>query len=678
MPKKIKPPIKNSIPLTNPARDTGEREAVRKILVEEEQDEKLPVNTAENASADFAALYQAKGRARSEMFTIDRRDPNRKKKVIAWVVVGLLVILGVTLTGFYFFVSRQKQFKGEHVSVTTLVPSSVAAGADNIFSITVQNDEVIDIKNVELTVQFPDSFIFKSSSPDAENDAHNAWALGTIANGKSRTVEFIGQPFGDIGSVQTFTVLVTYTPANFSSEFQKSSTFTVTLSKSAINLNMEIPLKVVSGHASEFRVKFTNSAKEAFDRVRLTVDWPSDVTVTDLNPAPTDQAKRIWDIDQIAAGASYELSFKGTIAGDEGAMREFKVEVGYTDDNGQYHKQAEGSSIVVVANPQLILTLSVNDSVNNATADFGGTLDYVVKYRNDSQSEIKDLALGLQLDSKLVDWNKTINSQNGKEVGGTVTWDGTTVPALQSVKPGDEGEVTLRISIKDPPIPLTSADKNYSIMSTAKAVSTNVVDVEGGSLSVASNSITTKINSRLVLRAEGRYYSDEYIQIGSGPLPPQVGQKTAYSINWYLDNTGNEVQNVSVSTVLPEWVTWEHDTAVTAGTISFDTVTRTVTWSINKLPAQVGQLIPEVSASFSVSVTPASTDVGKLMILTGKSLTTAMDTFTEQELTPSQDIITSDLTADPLATGKGIVIEAVTTNTNTEINANANVNSSSF
>lgn len=658
MPKKNKADKKNSIPMTEPVDDRVDADAIKKILVEEERDEAQAKPASPN---DFAAVYQAKGRVRSEMFTIDRRDPNRKKKVIAWIVVGALIIVGVTLAGFYFFVTRQKQFKGEHITVTTTAPTTVAAGADNTFTVTVHNDEVVDIKNVELTMQFPDGFIYTSSSPDAENDAHNAWMLDTIAAGKSRTVEIVGQPFGDVGALQTFTALVTYMPANFSSEFQKSTSFTVTLATSAIDLNMEIPLKVVSGHPADYRIKFTNSATEAYDNVRLTVSWPTDVTVTDLNPAATDQAAGVWNIDQLAAGASYELSFKGTITGDEGAMREFKVEVGYTDGNGQYHKQAEGSSIVVVANPQLILTLSVNDSVNNNTADFGGTLDYILKYRNDSQSEIKDMSLQLNVDSTLIDWQKTINTQNGKQVGGTVTWTGTEVPALQSVKPGDEGEVDLRVGIKEPPVAKSNDDKNYTIVSSAKGLSSNVVDVDGGSLSVESNSITTKLNSKLVLRAEGRYYSDEYVAVGSGPLPPQVGQQTTYAVYWYLDNSGNEANNVSVTTVLPEWVTWGNNTKVSAGSIKYDSATRTVTWSINKLPAQVGQLIPEVSAKFDISVTPVSTDVGKLIILTGKSLTSATDAFTEQALTPSQDIITSDLTSDPQASGKGIVVDAETT-----------------
>jgi hypothetical protein len=353
-------------------------------------------------------------------------------------------------------------------------------------------------------------------------------------------------------------------------------------------------------------------------------------------------------------------------------MREYKAEVGYTDEAGQYHKQAEGSSIVIIANPQLLLNLTINDSANNSAADFGSIQDYTLKYRNDSQSEIKDMGLQLTVDSSLIDWNKIINTNDGKIVGGTVTWDGAAVPALKSVKPGDEGEVTIRVSVKDAPLPKIVSDKNYSIVSKAKAVSTNVVDLEGGSLSVESNSLTTKINSKVTLRAEGRYYSDEYAAVGAGPLPPQVGQKTTYVIYWYLENTGNEVQNIAITTVLPEWVAWENVSKVTAGSLSFDSTTRTVTWSINKLPAQVGQLIPELAANFSISVIPTSTDVGKLLILTGKSIGTGVDTFTNQTLAPSQDMITSDLIHDSLATGKGIVVDLPLTNTNANVNSTGN------
>lgn len=657
MPKKIKPDKKNTM--------AAEEEAtIRKILVTDDTSEVADPTPPAHQSGDFAEFYQARGNARSAMFTINRKDPNKRKKMIALVACGLLVIVGVTIGGFYFFVNRQKQFKGDNITITTTTPPNVAAGADNTFSVTVYNNEAVDLKKVELTMQFPDGFIFKSSSPDAENDAHNAWSLDTISRGQSRTVAIVGQPFGDIGTMQSFSVLVSYTPANFNSEFQKNAAFSVTLNKSAITLNMEVPLKVVSGHAADYRIKFANTSKDVFSHVRLALNWPEDVVVGSLNPAPTDLSKRTWEIDQLAAGASYEVSFKGTVSGAEGAMREFKAEVGYTDSSGQYHKQAEGSSIVVVANPQLLLNLLINDSANNTAVDFGSTLDYTLKYKNDSQSEIKDMGLQLKVDSSLVDWNKIINTNSGKVVGGTVTWDSTAVPALKSVKPGTEGEVKIRFSVKGAPLPKTSGDKNYSIISQAKAVSTNVADLAGGSLSVDSNSLTTKINSKVSLRAEGRYYSDEYVAVGSGPLPPQVGQTTTYVVYWYLENTGNEVQNVTVTTILPEWVAWASISKVTAGTISFDSTSRTVTWSINKLPAQVGQLIPELAANFSISVVPTSADAGKLLILTGKSIGTGIDSFTNQTLAPSQDMITSDLVHDTLASGKGIVVDPSSTNTN--------------
>jgi hypothetical protein len=118
---------------------------------------------------------------------------------------------------------------------------------------------------------------------------------------------------------------------------------------------------------------------------------------------------------------------------------------------------------------------------------------------------------------------------------------------------------------------------------------------------------------------------------------------------------------------------WGNVTKVTAGTLSFDSTTRTVTWSINKLPAQVGQLIPELAANFSISVTPTSSDVGKLLILTGKSIGTGVDSFTGQTLAPSQDMITSDLVNDSLATGKGIVVDPSLTNTNAGANLNVNL-----
>jgi hypothetical protein len=92
--------------------------------------------------------------------------------------------------------------------------------------------------------------------------------------------------------------------------------------------------------------------------------------------------------------------------------------------------------------------------------------------------------------------------------------------------------------------------------------------------------------------------------------------------------------------------------------LTFDPASRTVTWSINKVPVGTGQIYPQLSASFEVSTTPQAADVGYPKILTDKTNLTATDSFTGASLTTSFDSLTTDLINDINAQGKGLVIEA--------------------
>ncbi len=89
--------------------------------------------------------------------------------------------------------------------------------------------------------------------------------------------------------------------------------------------------------------------------------------------------------------------------------------------------------------------------------------------------------------------------------------------------------------------------------------------------------------------------------------------------------------------------------------ITYDDGTRSVRWRIDKVDARVGQTLPTLVASFRASVTPADGDVGKVLPLIGSTTLTAADAFTGSALTATSGGVTTDLTNDPAAAGKGTV-----------------------
>ena len=655
--------------LSSQTNGSEKSESVTKISVTTEEEPNLvkEKKESEDTAENFAALYRTGSDDRVDLKTIDRKDPNRKKKIIALVISVLLILLLATLAGFYFFIQQGDKFDEEDIAINMQLPSTVSSGEELNFTIEAANNGALDIKNVELVLQAPSSFELRSAVPSPDDQAHNTWQLDTIKSMASKKIQVTGTLTADEGSSENFHMVMTYRPANFNSDFSQSNDFSLIIAGSALDLDLSVPTKVVSGKQANYKIIITNNSKEEFDHVQFALVLPEDLAVAAFDPVAT-KAGNIWEFDKIASKESKTISWQGAITAGEGSARELKTELGYLDSHGQYHKQNEESAIIFVVNPQLILTLSIDGSTTNNVGHFGEELEYLIKYQNDSQSAINNMVVGAELGGELFDWSSLQMPVVGVVSDGKIEWNEGSVPGLKSVLPGDGGEISFKIKIRDSVMAQKPSDKNYTLLSKASANSNNVVDLDGAVLEVQSNDATTKLTTRTDLRVEGRYYDDQYLSVGSGPLPPEVGQTTVYKIYWYLRNNANEIKDVSVSAALPAQMVWVNDARVSAGNFSYEPTTKILSWTVNKIPPQVGQTIAELEASFSVSLTPQANDLGQEVTLLGETQLLAEDTFTSESIVKIQPAVTTDLLSDPLATGKSRVVEPVNTNTNTNTN----------
>jgi hypothetical protein len=245
--------------------------------------------------------------------------------------------------------------------------------------------------------------------------------------------------------------------------------------------------------------------------------------------------------------------------------------------------------------------------------------------------------------------------------GRTITWTKKEVPALATVAGGATKDILLRVPVKSGPSITVQGDRNFVITTTARVTVGSIADVNEKNIETQATPLATKVTTKLNVESEGRYYSDEQIPVGSGPIPPAVGQGTTYRLSWTLTNPTNEVSQVVATATLPSNVTWLEKQTVTAGTaVAYDATTREVSWRINRVPPGTGSLFASLVATFDVSVTPVATDVGQLLILLNQTVVTARDAFTEQDLRVEKAIVTSDLQGDVAAQGKGFVVAAPT------------------
>ncbi len=611
----------------------------------------------------LSEIYREDDDAQSGSNVQSVQHTKKKSRKLLYLFITLGVLAAAAAAGYFTF-ARGSRFS-ERVVLTGTAASEVASGDEVTVSVQVKNEEGVELRDAELTYTPPEGFSFRSSTPSASNEFNNAWSLGTIQERGGTTVSIAGQLLGEQGASKVFTFTLTYRPANFNYDFQKTAEVRVTVNKTVLRITPEVPLRIPPKTSVVIPVTVENTGSEELSNVRLVAEYPEGFTYTSADPKPSEK-ENVWDVGALGPSEKRTVKITGTLDRPVGDTPEFKFRAGRVQAAG-FQVQADVSGIGTVVQAGMALSIVATNPGSGAYIGWGETLNYVLTYKNESDAEMRDVSVSLEFNQKnaegstvsILDLDSRSDLSKGTLSGQTLTWTKKDVPALAAVAGGKSGDILLRVPVRSGPNIAVQADRNFVITAGARLTVGSIDGLDEKSVETQATPLTTKVTTKLNVEPEGRYYTDEQIPVGTGPLPPQVGQATTYELAWALSNPTNEVSQVVVSATLPEQVTWTGKQSVTAGqAVTFDPATREVSWRINRVPPGTGSLFASLEAKFEVSITPGEADVGKLLILLNQTAATARDEFTSQDLRVEKAIITTDLTGDVAAQGKGLVVAA--------------------
>ena len=614
---------------------------------------------------------------KQNMSKIERAPLNRRRNVILFVFSLLILVLAATLLGFYFF-TKENKFTEEGVKVTIDVPTLVSSGDEISISLLIQNQETVDLKLSQLAMRWPDGFKFISAQPSPSNEFNNAWDLATIKSGQEERIIIRGQIVGEVDTEKSFLATYSYVPSNFNSEFKKEVIEKITISSSTIDLVIEAPDAVLNEQDVQFRISYTNKSTENLAKVRLRLDYPDGFKFNSAEPSPRSGNNNIWQQDSLAENEKIEITVLGHITGQVGSTIELRAEIGLMKADGTFSLQSESFALMTILEPISDLQLTVNNNYEDSIVEWGDDLEYQIKFSNSGEVILNDLELTLTWEQEPADFlqlSSIIDDNNGSATEEGITWGSSQIPALQSFRPGDELEIDVQISLDDYGKIEDESLDSFFLTSQVVATSSSLSDTESA-YSQDSNIITNKLATTVIFQSEGRYYDDDFAKVGTGPLPPQVGEETTYQIQWTVHNTSNPLSNLAITTNLPDGATWlGHKTVTPGGTLAYNKKQNTITWTIDELPAHLGQLSSVAQAHFSITITPSQSDLGKAIGIIERSILGATDTHTEEKIELSTKAISTDLKNDEAAQSKSLVIQGeAVTNSNTNQNVNTNIN----
>ncbi len=590
-----------------------------------------------------------------------------------FMTIFLIALLGGLAYGGYYYLHKNSGLSSIQLAISG--NNEAAAGQELIYKVDYRNLSDVDLKDLEIRVVYPENFVLAGTDPQVSPNDPSAtstdprigvWKADNLPAHRSGEIEIKGKMFGLLGEKHEILASMTYTPANFNSEFKKEAALETDINDTGINFSVESSSSALVGEENIIDIKYKGGNDSYLNNFRLTL---GPIDNLDFGKLGKDAQPGIWDVTDVSQDEKefkIPFKFKDKIADNETLTLDAGEVMTDAAGNQRFYKIFEQPLNFELVKNDLNLNVIINGSRNDQGIDFDQTLNYSISYANKGESDMNNVVIMAVLKSDILDWTSLKDAHHGQISGNVISWSKNEIPALASLGKGEEG--TIDFSIKTLPLAQVASGnsgldvtKKYEVDSYAQfsvgtadegsdATSTPVVADESND-KTKSNVIVNKINSDLKLDEQVRYFNSDNIAVGSGPLPPKVGQTTSFRVFWHLTNNLHELDNLQVTAVLPQNVNYDGRPLASLGSVSFDPTTRKVTWTIGRLPITTY----ETDAEFSISVTPTETDRNKIMVLVSGSTVSAIDNETQSLISKTLSAKTTRLEDDDIANTDGMI-----------------------
>lgn len=620
------------------------------------------------ASADEAALTA---------FDIKRRS--RLRTFLLIFIPFLFVATSIAWIGFIVF-APTPVFTGTRAQVAVRAPLAVAAGEQFEYEITFINREDTTLTNPLLTVRLPEGFQYVSASrdpiPPSENPTNTqltqpltirSWRLPDVRPRESTSLLIAGSLITTPPATALISSSIYYVPKDFSSEFEVSGSATTEVRSGVIQIRADGPRQLADEERGTYTFRIKNNSLEPIDTVYLTAEYPTEFSLMGhlletsfsedtppsipgyRRPSGANQDVHEWTIPRISPGSEARLTIAGSFAVPETGERTITLTAHIPGPAETPVAITSAPITSEIIKGELVVRLIIEGSERDTPVNFGDTVDFLISVKNRSRNTVGGVIVRAVLDSPLLVWSTLTDQAGGTVSAPQILWTARNIPELNLILP--ESEVLIPFSMR-----LRSFAETPSSLSATSFKITSFVETRIGNIdnletekSIVTDPIINTLNSNMNADAYALYFNADGATLGSGPLPPIVGQTTSYQVNWRIMNSLHELSTIRFEAPLPDGVSFNGVTGVAAGTLYSEG--QTVVWEINRMPRSVSELV----ASFSLSITPTSTDAEKILSILGATTITATDVETGSSLRATRTGLTTNLDRDPQGKDKGLV-----------------------
>ncbi len=537
-------------------------------------------------------------------------------------IIIIFLFLATGVLGLVYWV--RNPFSQADLKVEITAEREVALFERVNYRVRYRNNGNVRLDGAVLTFEFPELTI-----PDDDLSLRNQIELGSIYPGEERTVTFSGRLVGEENETKEAEVNIRYQPRNLTAFYESSTSFSTVIGSIPISFDMELPSNLSTERPFSFSVDYFSRLDFPLSDLKVKIEYPEKFTFLESTPRGKEETE--WDIPLLNRAEGGRIQIQGKIEGETSDQKFFTASLGIWQ-RGTFVILKEITKGTKISDPDLYVFQRINGK-DEYVAKPGELLHYEIFFRNIGDESFSRLSLINRLKGDLFD-EDSIKVMDGRQSDLDLMWDWREVSKLNFLDKGQEGMVEFWVEVKD-------EEKTLK-----RNALDNIVTISG-----MREEFSLKVSSKVDF-AQKAFYQDEVFG-NRGPIPPQAGEVTTYTVNWQIKNFYNDLKDVAIKANLPSNVrlTGEFFPSNKEDQITFDSQSREIIWRAGNLKA--GEDFDSVS--FQVALEPSMNQIGQVLPIIGEATAKGIDIWTEKEIEINDSKIDTNLPHDPFSGGKGEV-----------------------
>ncbi|MDD5606374.1 MAG: hypothetical protein PHN37_00715 [Candidatus Pacebacteria bacterium] len=537
----------------------------------------------------------------------------------------IVILILFILVGIIGFISWVRNPFSKDILKLEIIASREADLFDRIeYQVRYRNNGNVRLDEAVLVFEFPNLTI-----PDQEFSLRNEVELDSIYPGEERIITFTGRIIGKEREIKKASASLRYRPRNITAFYESSTSFSTIIRSIPISFELELSSKVAAERPFSFSIDYFSRLEYPLSDLKIMLEYPSGFNFLESKPRGIEEGE--WEIPLLNKTEGGRIEIKGEVQGKVSEQKIFKASLGIWKE-GSFVILKEVIKGTEISDPDLYIFQRINNQ-DEYIAKPGELLHYEIYFRNIGQEPFSRLSLITRLKGDFFDLD-SVKIFDGRQSNSDLMWDWREVSKLEYLDKGEEGLVEFWVEVKD--------EENLP----NKGSLVNLV-----SISQMTEEFFVKVNTKAEF-AQKVFYNDDVFG-NRGPIPPQAGQVTTYTVSWQAKNFNNDLEDVAIKTILPYNVklTGDFFPKEKENQITFDSQSREIIWRIGNLKASS---IP-VNVSFQVALTPSINQVGQVLPIIQETTMTGIDSWTKSEIKIISSRVDTNLPHDSISSGQGIV-----------------------